>query len=219
MIPFQPVLKAIFVCFRKEMELFKLLRELHGDEDSTTMPWQPFKGKSPTEVLKATTIDIAGVAMTIMNLRTVAESYADLNPNPSIQTGLSLAEGHTERTAKGYYKRNGTMTIMRSWADHIEKLIHGQKIPDDEDEDELGEVIDMRMEESQQRWRENLEKYIGQFKGGIPVFKRKAREDWSKEEDAELIRLVRKSGTNSWKEILDSSRILQKRYKASSSGT
>ena len=101
--------------FREEMELYELLLKVsrsRDEHDPMKMTWQPFKGVNTTEVLKATTRDIGGVSMTVMDLRTAAESYIDQIDKPDIQRGLSYAEGHSERIAKKYYRRNGSTCLL-----------------------------------------------------------------------------------------------------------
>eukprot|EP00985_Skeletonema_marinoi_P013929 scaffold7006_cov174-Skeletonema_marinoi.AAC.19 len=204
---------------RKEMELFQFLlkaRQPQDEDDSLKITWRPFEGRNTTDILKATTRDIAGVQMTIMDLRTAAESYVDLVGKEDVQNALSFAEGHTERVAKQYYKRNGSTTMMRPWTDHIEGLIHGHGNSSDNDNfnSELDNEIDKRMELSQQEWRKKIEMEVCDLadQKRVPIAKRKARQDWSEEEDKELRRLVRIFGRGSWKDILDSSPLLQKRY-------
>jgi hypothetical protein len=206
------------------MEMFQFLlkaKRARVKDGSVKMTWQPFEGRNTTEILKATTRDIAGVSMTIMDLRTAAESYVDLVGREDVQNALSFAEGHTERVAKQYYKRNGSTTVMRPWIDHIEGLIHGGNSNDNNNlNSKLDEEIDKRMELSQQEWRKKIEKEVRDLadQKGTPIIKRKVREDWSEEEDAELRRLVRLYGKGRWKDILESSQLLQKRYQTAPTG-
>ena len=206
------------------MELFsrllKLSRSQDDEECSAKMIWQPFKGVNTTEILKATTYDIAGVSMTIMDLRTAAESYVDLIGRSDIQNGLSYAEGHTDRIAKKYYKRNGSTTMMGPWIDHIRGLVRGKENDSGNVASALDEQIEQRMEQSQQRWKEKLEKLVRDVTNQkvAPVLKRKARVEWTDEEDAELRRLVRNYGKGNWKAMLDNSPIMQKRYETAPTG-
>lgn len=201
------------------MELFELLLKVRrsGYYDET---WQPFKGVNTTEVLKATTRDIAGVPMTIMDVRTAAESYVDLVGKADIQNALSYAEGHTERIAKQYYKRNGSTTTMKPWMDHIRKLIRGEDYDCGNVSSALDERIEKRMEQAQKRFKEKIEGYIRELANNKmrPVIKRKAREEWTEEEDEELKRLVRLHGKGNWKDMLDDSSIMQRRYQAAPTG-
>lgn len=208
--------------FRNELDLFQLLlqvRQTQDEDDSINMTWRPFEGSNTTEILKSITRDIAGVPMTIMALRTAAESHVDLIGRADIQTGLSFAESHTERIAKQYYKRNGSTTIMKPWIDHIDGLLHGRNIAYDSDsfDGELDEKIDKRMQQSQQKWKEKIEKEIRDLKNNerAPVIKRKVRKNWSEEEDAELRKHVRVHGEGNWRDILNHSRVLQERYQSS----
>lgn len=199
-------------------------KQSQGEDDSVKTTWRPFEGRNTTDILKATTRDIAGVSMTIMDLRTAAESYVDLVGREDVQSALSYAEGHTERIAKQYYKRNGSTTMMRPWVDHVEGLIHdhGNSSKDNDNLiSELDKEIDKRMELSQQEWRRTIEREVRDLadRKGTPINnKRKVREDWSEEEDAELRRLVRIYGKGSWKDILESSPLLQKRYQTAPTG-
>ena len=207
--------------FREEMELFELLLKVSPlKEDNETWQWQPFMGVNTTEILKATTRDIAGVPMTIMNLRTAAESYVDFIGKADIQNALSYAEGHTEKVAKQYYKRNGSTTTMKPWIDHIRVLIRGQGCDDGNVASALDEEIEKRMERSQQRFKENIEKEVRDLTNNktSPVSKRKARQDWTEEEDAELRRLVRVHGKGNWKDMLDASSLMQRRYQTAPTG-
>lgn len=200
------------------MELFELMLKVRrsGDDDET---WQPFKGVNTTEVLKATTRDIAGVPMTIMDVRTAAESYVDFVGNADIQNALSYAEGHTERIAKQYYKRNGSTTTMKPWMDHIRGLIRGQDC-DSGNSSALDEQIEKRMEQAQKRFKEKIEEHIRDLANNKvgPVIKRKARKEWTEEEDAELSRLVRVHGKGNWKDMLDDSSIMQRRFQSAPTG-
>ncbi len=201
------------------MELFELLLKVRRSEyDDET--WQPFKGVNTTEVLKATTRDIAGVPMTIMDVRTAAESYVDLVGKADIQNALSYAEGHTDRIAKQYYKRNGSTTTMKPWMDHIRKLIRGQDYDSGNVSSALDEQIEKRMEQAQKRFKEKIEERIRGLANNKmgPVIKRKVREEWTEEEDAELRRLVRVHGKGNWKDMLDDSSIMQRRYQAAPTG-
>jgi hypothetical protein len=203
------------------MEMFQFLLKERQAQGDATMTWRPFKGRNTTEVLKATTRDIAGVSMTIMDLRTAAESYVDLVGREDVQNALSFAEGHTVRIAKQYYKRNGSTTMMRPWIDHIEGLLHGHgNSNDNSNYSKLDEEIDERMELSQQEWRKKIEKEVRDLahQKDTSIIKRKVREDWSKEEDEELRRLVRIYGKGNWKDILQSSQLLQKRYQTAPTG-
>ena len=231
------------------MELFELLLKVSPlKEDNKTWQWQPFQGVDTTEILKATTGDIAGVPMTIMNLRTAAESYADLTGKEDIQNALSYAQGHTDKVAKQYYKRNGSTTKMKSWTDHIRVLIRGQEQDrtggndvvssmikfirgltpfTSYDQDCVGdniasamdEKIERRMEQSQQTFKEHYEKRVRDIANKVaPVIKRKAREDWTEEEDIELRRLVQVHGKGNWKDMFDDSPIMQRRYQTARTG-
>lgn len=202
------------------MELFELLLKVSRSEDEDGT-WQPFKGVNTTEVLKATTRDIAGVSMTIMDVRTAAESYVDLVGGADIKNALSYAEGHTERIAKQYYKRNGSTTVMKPWMDHIRGLIRGQDCDGGTvSTNALDEQIEKRMEQAQTRFKKKIEDHIRGLANSkvAPVIKRKARKDWTGEEDAELMRLVRVHGKGNWKDMLDHSPIMQRRYKTAPSG-
>ncbi len=235
--------------FREEMELFELLLKVSSfKEDNETRQWQPFQGVDTTEILKATTRDIAGVPMTIMNLRTAAESYADLTGKADIQNALSYAQGHTEKVAKQYYKRNGSTTKMKSWTDHIRVLIRGQEqdrngatavvssmikhirgltsfisygqdCVGDNIASAMDEKIERRMEQSQQTFKEHYEKRIRDIAHEVaPIIKRKAREDWTEEEDTELRRLVQVHGKGKWKDMLNDSPIMRRRYQTAPTG-
>ena len=202
------------------MELFELLLKVSRSEDEDGI-WQPFKGVNTTEVLKATTRDIAGVSMTIMDVRTAAESYVDLVGGADIKNALSYAEGHTERIAKQYYKRNGSTTVMKPWMDHIRGLIRGQDCDGGAvSTNALDEQIEKRMEQAQNRFKKKIEDHIRGLANSkvAPVIKRKARKDWTEEEDAELRRLVRVHGKGNWKDMLDHSPIMQRRYKTAPTG-
>ena len=203
--------------------LLRVIQSSRQDEDnSVNMAWRPFEGRNTTEILKATTCDIAGVAMTIMDLRTAAESYADIVGQADMQRALSFAEGHTERIAKQYYKRNGSTTLLKPWLDHIEELIHGQESSNNGGEfsSVLDEEIDKRMKLSQQKWKEEIVKKIHDSvdNSSSSAIKHKRRQDWSSEEDAELRRLLRIYGKGNWKEILEHSSILQERYRMAPTG-
>lgn len=201
------------------MELFELLLKVSRSEDKDGT-WQPFKGVNTTEVLKATTRDIAGVSMTIMDVRTAAESYVDLVGGADIKNALSYAEGHTERIAKQYYKRNGSTTVMKPWMDHIRGLIRGQDCDGGTVSNALDEQIEKRMEQAQKRFKKKIEDHIRGLANSkvAPVIKRKARKEWTEEEDAELRRLVRVHGKGNWKDMLDHSPIMQRRYKTAPTG-
>lgn len=201
------------------MELFELLLKVSRSEDEDGI-WQPFKGVNTTEVLKATTRDIAGVSMTIMDVRTAAESYVDLVGGADIKNALSYAEGHTERIAKQYYKRNGSTTVMKPWMDHIRGLIRGQDCDGGTVSNALDEQIEKRMEQAQKIFKKKIEDHIRGLANSkvAPVIKRKARKEWTEEEDAELRRLVRVHGKGNWKDMLDHSPIMQRRYKTAPTG-
>jgi hypothetical protein len=234
------------------MELFELLLKLSPlKEGNETGQWQPFQGVDTTEILKATTSDIAGVPMTIMNLRTAAESYADLTGKEDIQNALSYAQGHTDKVAKQYYKRNGSTTKMKSWTDHIRVLIRGQEqdrnggnggngvvssmikfirgltsfksygqdYVGDNIASAMDEKMEWRMEQSQQTFKEHYEKRVRDIANEVtPVIKRKARENWTEEEDIELRRLVQVHGKGNWKDMFDDSPIMQRRYQTAPTG-
>ncbi len=212
------------------MEVFQLLlktRQLQHEDLAVTNTWRPFQGINATNILKATTHDIAGVPTNIMNLRTAAESYADKVGRSDVQNALSFAEGHTKRVAKEYYRRNGSTTMMAPWTNHIEGLIHGQDNSDDNgslagpNASAIDEEIEKRMELSQQEWKNKIEKKVRDLTVAdqkASTNKRKLRKDWSEEDDAELRRLVRIHGKGRWKEMLDASAILKKRYETSQTG-
>eukprot|EP00985_Skeletonema_marinoi_P024721 scaffold17461_cov148-Skeletonema_marinoi.AAC.1 len=65
---------------RREMGVFELLwKTKHSQDDdwAEASTWQPFKGMDTGRILKATTLDIAGVEVNNKSLRIAAESYAD----------------------------------------------------------------------------------------------------------------------------------------------
>ena len=220
--------------------MLKLLWKVTKDEyESETNIWRPFEGKYTTEILKATTYDIADVPMTIMDLRTAAESYADLVGQEDMQSALGVAEGHTERVAMQYYRRNGSSTMMRPWVDHIEKLIHGQDDSGDNGgvDSAMDEKIEKTMELSQQEWVRKVEKEIRDLtiadqkkrkeladqmkrkaladQKGQPTMKRKV---WSEEDDTELRKLVRIHGVGNWMDMLEDSSMLKERYDTAPTG-
>jgi hypothetical protein len=87
------------------MRVLKLLLETRQSQDedvAVSNTWRPFEGINTTNILKATTRDIAGVPINIMNLRTAAESYAEIVGRSDVQNALSFAEGHTTRVANEY---------------------------------------------------------------------------------------------------------------------
>lgn len=217
---------TILYYFRKEMEIFQCLLDVNNfldgteTEESTTMSWKPFEMIDVTKVLKAVTLDIAGVSMTIMDIRTVAESHVDVSSDPVVKRGLSFAQGHTERTAKEYYRRNGSTTLMDPWSSHVEGMIYGRNTidnsdDDDNNDDEVGEKIEKRMEESQKRWKKMVLKEINEFEveDEVPAINPKRTARWSKEEDEELLRMVKQLGAFNWRVILKSSSLLRRRYK------
>jgi len=212
------------------MRVLKLLLETRQSQDedvAVSNTWRPFEGINTTNILKATTRDIAGVPINIMNLRTAAESYAEIAGRSDVQNALSFAEGHTTRVANEYYKRNGSATTMAPWTKLIEGLIYGQDNSNDNgslagpSSIAIEKMIEKRMALSQQGWKKKIEKAVNGWarvdrKG--PPTKPKVREDWSEAEDAELMRLVRWYGKGSWKDILDESAMLKKRYEMSPTG-
>lgn len=208
------------------MEIFQCLLDVNNfldgteTEESTRMSWKPFEMIDVTKVLKAVTLDIAGVPMTIMDIRTVAESHVDVSSDPVVKRGLSFAQGHTERTAKEYYRRNGSTTLMDPWSSHVEGMIYGRNTidnsgDDDDNDDEVGEKIEKRMEESQKRWKTMVLKEINDFQveDEVPAINPKRTAHWSKEEDKELLKMVKQFGAFNWRAILKSSSLLRRRYK------
>jgi hypothetical protein len=116
---------------------------------------------------------------------------------------------------------------MAPWTKLIEGLIYGQDNSNDNgslagpSSIAIEKMIEKRMALSQQGWKKKTEKAVNGWtrvdrKG--PPTKPKVREDWSEAEDAELMRLVRWYGKGSWKDILDESAMLKKRYEMSPTG-
>ena len=107
-----------------------MLRQLMPPEGNM---WKPFKHINPTNILTKMTHEMTGVSMTIMDLRTAAESYADLDlaENKEIQDSLNVAEGHTRQTAVGNYSRNSHTNLVRPWKNHVEQLLYGEGCSND----------------------------------------------------------------------------------------
>jgi len=207
-----------------EMQIFRFLRD-HDGENVVDL-WQPFKRLPITEILKATTLDIAGVGTTVTDLRCAAESHVDNLDYDSkkecenIQRALSYAEGHGENIAKMFYKRNGSSSIMKAWTVYVEKLVNVQEAEADDDNDvSVDQKIIKDINGSQNRWIIYVQQCfqgIQNGKTGSTTQLRKKMVKWSKEEDDELRKQVSYHGTN-WKGILENSTVLQERYKTSSS--
>lgn len=205
--------------------MFELLwKTKHSQDDdwAEASTWQPFKGMDTGRILKATTLDIAGVEVNNKSLRIAAESYADQVGSAGVQDSLNFVEGHTKRVANEYYRRNGSAAKMAPWGTHIEGLINSKDSPDEIDgvDTTLDERIEKTMDVSQQEWKKRIAQKIQDLiaKDRLKSQPWKAFTWWSVEEDAELRRLVRIYGESSWKDIYENSVILQKRYETSRSG-
>lgn len=209
--------------------MFRLLwqtTELHEDDDDPTVTktWQPFKRINVAKLLKDTTLDIAGVPVTIKSLRTAAESYAAQYGSEDVQSALNYAEGHTNRIANEYYRRHGSAAKMAPWESHIERLLNNQDSPDDDNarfESILDKKIEKRMKRSQEKWKNTIKQKIHDLT--VTDEKKQLRKmihipKWSLEEDAELKRLTRCHGEGCWKEILEDSVLIKKRYETVQSG-
>lgn len=209
--------------------MFRLLwqtTELHEDDDDPTVTktWQPFKRINAAKLLRDTTLDIAGVPVTISSLRTAAESYAAQYGSEDVQSALNFAEGHTNRVANEYYRRHGSAAKMAPWESHIERLLNNQDSPDDDNahfESRLDEKIEKRMKRSQERWKNTINQKIHDL--NVAEKKKQLRKmvkilHWSVEEDAELRSLTRYHGEGYWKEILEDSVLIKKRYETVPSG-
>lgn len=209
--------------------MFQLLRqttELHEDDDDPTVTkiWQPFKRINVAKLLKDTTLDIAGVPVTISSLRTAAESYAAQYVSEDVQSALNYAEGHTNRVANEYYRRHSSASKIAPWESHIERLLNNQDSPDDDKahfESRLDKKIEKRMKRSQEKWKNTIKKKIRDL--AVAEKKKQLRKmihipKWSLEEDAELKSLTRCHGVGCWKEVLDDSVLIKKRYEFVPSG-
>ena len=106
-----------------ENRIVHFLMEQGGDIDDS---WQPFEQWEIMKMLKATTLDLSGVGITVTKLRSAAESHVDIlqydsaKESENIQRALSYAEGHSESIAKLFYKRNGSSSIMSWWTKYVE---------------------------------------------------------------------------------------------------
>ena len=216
--------------------MFKLLWNSATEMDvcdcsvTTVTSWKPFEGIELTEILKSTTTDMTGVGVTVTDLRSAAESHVDTisyggkKNSANIQKSLSYAEGHSDRTAKMFYKKNGSTSTMRAWTSYIDTLM---KMPKPEAGDERS-AIDMRIvgriNASQKLWAQELRSKIQRARTSKKALatqmtptaenrRRKKRVLWSAEEDEGLRNGVRLHGCGSWKAILENSPILQERYR------
>ena len=216
--------------------MFKLLwnsateMDVYNYSVTTKTSWKPFEGVKITEILKATTTDMTGVGVTVTDLRSAAESHVDTisydgkKDSVNIQESLSYAEGHSDRIAKMYYKRNGSASIMRGWTSYIDKLM---KVPKPEAGDKRSAIdvrIVGRINASQKLWAQKIRSKIQRAQTSKKALatrmaptaenrRRKKRVLWSAEEDEGLRNGVRLHGCGSWKAILESSPILQERYR------
>mmetsp|Transcript_17995 Transcript_17995/g.38847 ORF Transcript_17995/g.38847 Transcript_17995/m.38847 type:complete len:274 (-) Transcript_17995:420-1241(-) len=114
-----------------EVQMFNFLSNLEGSNRADS--WKPFEGMQITQILKATTLDMTGVGVTITDLRSAAESHVDMigydcsKQGENIQKALSYAEGHSENIAKMFYKRNGSSSIMKAWTTYISEVMNFQE--------------------------------------------------------------------------------------------
>lgn len=208
---------------RRDKQIFQLLwkttKSQDGKSSTPTNTWQPFKHVDGTKILKETTEDIAGVAMTITNLRTAAETHAEQYAGEDVKNALAFAQGHSNRIANQHYRRNSSATKIAPWANHIEKFLSNEdsSCEDTRFQGVLDRKIEEDMKKSQKEWEAKMKKKIHDIteddrRSKLPKYLN-PRLWWSKEEDAELTRLVKHHGKQ-WDEIYDNSLILQQRYKA-----
>jgi len=214
--------------------MFRLLwqtTQLHEDDDDpmVTKTWQPFKRINVAKILKDTTVDIAGVPVTISSLRIAAESYAAQYGSEDVQSALNFTEGHTNRVANEYYRRNSSAAKMAPWESRIERLLDNQDSSDDRAHFEsiLDKKIEKRMKRSQQKWKNTIKQKVHD----LTVADKKKQQmkmkqqrkmvrisKWSAEEDAELRSLAMHHGEGCWKEMLEDSVLIKKRYETIKSG-
>ena len=180
--------------------------------------WKPFQGVDPTNILSKITQEMTGVSMTIMDLRTAAESYAelDLADNKEIQDALNAAEGHTRQTAAENYSRNSQTNLMRPWKNHVEGLLYEEGCSNDRTL-ALDKMIEGKLEESSRKWKAKIERKINRLKEVAKQKQQKHKEPtfWTEKEDDELRRCVKLYSTKkeiSWSRIMKGSVVLQKRY-------
>ena len=167
-----------YCCHSYHRKIFRCLRLCRGTNKSSTT-WKPFHKKTATPILKSLTSDMTGVSVTVKDLRTAAESYVDTLANGSIiQRSLSYVEGHTNKTASVYYKRNGSGTLMREWTVHVEHLIEPKSSNDESDDiSDTDLKIKRSIQQSDNKWlaetRNNVNNIMGVVSMGdqswIPV--------------------------------------------------
>lgn len=205
---------------RRDTQIFQLLwkttQSQDGNSSTPTNTWQPFKHVDGTKILKETTDDIAGVAMTVTNLRTAAETHAEQYASEDVKNALAFAEGHSNRIANQHYRRNSSATKIAPWEKHVEKFLSNEDFSCEESvQSMLDKKIEEEMKKSQNKWEAKMKKKIHDIieedrRSKLPKC---VNPRWSEEEDAELTRLVKHHGKQ-WDKIYDDSLILQQRYKA-----
>ncbi|KAL7543530.1 hypothetical protein ACHAXR_012842 [Thalassiosira sp. AJA248-18] len=193
-----------------EVQIFKLLR---GQTEDAFDSWQPFKGMKITNIIKTTTLNMTGIGVTVTGLRCAAESHVDVLDYDctKIQRALSYVEGHSDRIAKMFYKRNGSSTIMKAWTKYVDKLMNRES---DDDVSAVDQKIINSISSSQKHWINEVQHKIWRIhnRRQVPSGYRKRRVDWSAEEDEELRERIGIHGDGNWKDIFDCSPILKKRY-------
>lgn len=214
-----------------EAQIFSYLRNggggsgVGGDDDS----FQPFKKIDVTNVLKSTTTDFTGIAVTIVDLRAAAESHVDLasiddssKQAQLLQNALSYVEGHTQGMAQLFYKRNGSESILKPWTEYVANMLKFQDTGADADGvREIDTDILNKIKKSQENWLRETNNKLREVQSRAnlapePKKVRKIRTAWSAEQDIELKKCVSQYGTN-WKSIMKHSTILQNRYQNQSS--
>jgi hypothetical protein len=205
--------------FRKWFFLNQMLTKISTSSDH----WNPFSNTDTTEVLKRVTRNMTNIPVTTSMLRTAVESYVeslDYDSKDRVSEGVNYIEGHSKFIAQRHYKRQGCEVTIRGWCDHISPLIDNSKSDarssSEDKSDSIKDELANRMSKSDEEWYKCLNKLINDtdsLKQKV-LFIKKRRQEWTFEQDQELLKLSYKfkGSKTKWKDIFESSEILQLRY-------